>query len=339
MSLSSLNVTSSTTFKYEISVIIPIYNAAHHILKSGRSLFEQSFPSIQYIFVNDCSKDDSIQILQNLIEQYPNRKSAVTIIDHAINKGVAASRNTGLKAAQGKYIGWCDADDCIALDMFEKLHTYAVATSAEITWCDFYNSFPGHTDYILQTNDVASFACIQALIQGKMMGALWNKLVLKALFDTNKIEFPEGLNMSEDLRVMVQLFYYSKKNSYLNNAFYYYQKDAPSSVSTLSFNSPIINNDRIENIKAIERFIIDKNIPNMGDSLKKLKFSAKLNLLIKGREVQTFKEWRILFSETNSFLWKSHLPLSYKILAYCANHQFWSIIKIWIFIKYKLIRK
>ncbi len=56
---------------YPVSIIIPIYNVEKYIEKCVISLFEQDFDDIEYIFVNDCTPDNSVAILENLIEKYP----------------------------------------------------------------------------------------------------------------------------------------------------------------------------------------------------------------------------------------------------------------------------
>ena len=58
----------------EVSIIVPIYNAEKYIEKCSRSLFEQTFQSIEYIFVNDCSSDNSINVIKEILNDYPNRK-------------------------------------------------------------------------------------------------------------------------------------------------------------------------------------------------------------------------------------------------------------------------
>ena len=59
----------------KVSVIIPIYNVEKYIERCARSLFEQTYENLEYIFVNDCSKDKSIEILEHVIEEYPKRQN------------------------------------------------------------------------------------------------------------------------------------------------------------------------------------------------------------------------------------------------------------------------
>lgn len=67
---------------YAVTIIVPVYGVEKYIEKCVVSLFEQDFIDIEYIFVNDCTPDNSIAILEKLIEKYPNRKPHIKMIRH-----------------------------------------------------------------------------------------------------------------------------------------------------------------------------------------------------------------------------------------------------------------
>ena len=69
----------------KVSVIIPIYKVEAYIERCARSLFEQTLKDIEYIFVNDCTPDRSVEVLKNVIEEYPDRKSQIRILHHKDN--------------------------------------------------------------------------------------------------------------------------------------------------------------------------------------------------------------------------------------------------------------
>ena len=120
----------------KISIIIPIYNVAKYIEKCVCSLMEQTLDDIEYIFVNDCTLDNSIEILQKTLEKYPNRKDSCKIIHHDTNKGPAVTRNTGLELAIGEYIAFCDSDDWVEITMYEELYNKAKKENADIVYSD-----------------------------------------------------------------------------------------------------------------------------------------------------------------------------------------------------------
>lgn len=69
----------------KVSIIIPVYKTEAFIEKCARSLFEQTFKDIEYIFVNDATPDNSIDILEKVISEYPERKNNCFVVNHAKN--------------------------------------------------------------------------------------------------------------------------------------------------------------------------------------------------------------------------------------------------------------
>lgn len=77
----------------KLSVIVPVYNVERHIEKCVRSLFQQTLDEVEYIFVDDCSTDDSLNVLQLLVVEYQNLADNIIIIRHKQNRGVSVARN------------------------------------------------------------------------------------------------------------------------------------------------------------------------------------------------------------------------------------------------------
>ena len=102
----------------KISVIIPIYNTQNYLEKCLDSVINQTFKDIEIICVNDCSKDNSLEILK----KYSKKDKRIKIIDFKENKGPASARNEALNIAKGEYISFIDSDDWINLDFYEKLY-------------------------------------------------------------------------------------------------------------------------------------------------------------------------------------------------------------------------
>ena len=123
--------------KYDVSVLVPVYNVSKFIERCLHTLFSQTYDNIQYIFVNDCTPDQSIEIIQKVLNKYPQRKEHVKIINHDKNRGLAAARNTGIENAGGEYVLHIDSDDYIELDMVELMFGKAKEEDADIVVCDF----------------------------------------------------------------------------------------------------------------------------------------------------------------------------------------------------------
>lgn len=83
-----------------VSILVPVYNVELYIERCARSLFEQTFTDVEYIFVDDCSPDNSISILENVIRDYSYIRS-IRILKHSINQGLAVCEILLLKILQG----------------------------------------------------------------------------------------------------------------------------------------------------------------------------------------------------------------------------------------------
>ena len=104
-----------------ISILVPVYNVNLYIERCARSLFEQTYKNIEFIFVNDCTPDNSIDILKTIITSYPEVYDKVKIINHINNKGLSYARNTALQNATGEYIIHIDSDDFIDRNCIKEL--------------------------------------------------------------------------------------------------------------------------------------------------------------------------------------------------------------------------
>ena len=118
----------------KVTVLVPIYGVERYIRRCVRTLLEQTMnEDVEFIFVNDCTKDRSMDILMDLLKQYPTRQSQVRIVNHKENMGLAAARITALNLAKGEYVINVDSDDYFEKDMLECM--YAAAKKTECRYC------------------------------------------------------------------------------------------------------------------------------------------------------------------------------------------------------------
>ncbi len=93
----------------KVSVIIPVYNGGKYLNRTLDSVLNQSFKNFEVICVNDVSKDNSLEILEN----FAQKDSRIKVIDNEKNMGAALARNVGIDIAEGEYIYFLDSDDYI----------------------------------------------------------------------------------------------------------------------------------------------------------------------------------------------------------------------------------
>ncbi len=214
--------------KDKVTIIVPIYNGEKYIEKCVVSLFEQDFEDIEYIFVNDCTPDNSVGILEKIIEKYPNRKPHIKIIHHEENKGLGWARNTGLKHATSEYVLHIDNDDWCELDMVSSLYNKAKETDADIVGCDFVKHFKSGKEVIVRSNygttKEQNFAKILLGKEKEISPNVWNKLVNRELYFENNIYSPTQITFPEDWWLMIRLFSVADKIAYIPKVLHHYNK-------------------------------------------------------------------------------------------------------------------
>ena len=164
----------------KVSVIIPVYGVEKYIERCARSLFEQTLNDIEYIFVDDCSPDKSIEILEHIVEEYRPRftreKKVVRIERMLTNSGLPAVRKHGIQFSTGEYVIHCDSDDWVHPEMYERLYNYAVTGDYDMVWCDYYRSDGKHNEYIHQESDTQAVNLVGNMLAGsrsRLIGSVW----------------------------------------------------------------------------------------------------------------------------------------------------------------------
>ncbi|MDE6696790.1 MAG: glycosyltransferase [Muribaculaceae bacterium] len=220
----------------KVSVIIPIYNVESYIEKCTRSLFGQTLLDMELIFIDDCSPDRSIEVMQKVLKEFPDREGQVKLIRHDHNYGVARSRQDGIDAASGEYIIHCDPDDWVELDMYESLYKKAIETDSDLVICDFYqfknNQITLNSQEPEELSSISLIEGISGRLFHKLHGSLWNKL-LKATYYTDA-RIPLDLSFCEDQYFWFVLLQNNLKIQYLNRALYIYRYNESSIINTVS---------------------------------------------------------------------------------------------------------
>ncbi len=266
----------------KVSIIIPVYGVEQYIEKCARSIFEQSYSNLEILFVNDCTPDNSIQVVQRLLEKYPARKDQVQILTQDKNRGVSAARKVGMKTITGDYCIQLDSDDYIAPTMIEELVLTAEREDADVVMCDYYLVSNNNETHVHTNPDLNPIECVKLFLRGKLHAALWNKLVRVRLYTDHNIQFTEGLNMREDLSVMYRLLYFAERVAYISKPFYYYV------VRSGSVSSGIMNEKQQRNAQALieqmnQFFIIEKiHDQDLLDALLHFKAQIKSTILLYG---------------------------------------------------------
>lgn len=219
----------------QISIIIPIYEVEPYIERCIKSVISQTFTDYEVVLVDDKSPDNALQIAEKLLQE---NKIAFQTIRHAKNKGLSEARNSGQKAAKGKYIMFIDSDD----DLPDKKVLGLFYDTTEREKVDFvcanYSGIYGKNDirrgeYIvgintekrLQNEDVFS-----AVLYTEISVLACNKLFNRAFLLTHNLWFQKDL-MHEDELWMFQVALKANSCYCLPNYTYNYYKNTPNSIT------------------------------------------------------------------------------------------------------------
>lgn len=210
---------------FKVSVIVPIYRVEKYIEKCVRSLFEQTLKEVEYIFVDDASPDCSIDILKQIMLEYPERAKNSKIISHISNKGLTVARNSGLVQTTGEYVIHCDSDDWMEYTMLEDMYRVTQEQKAEIVTCDFRMVYNDHyVDYhtIDWSEDKIASLC-NYIAYGWTV--LWNILVKRDIYVQNKLKFFEPDSAyCEDFNLSVKVLFHARKVVHLSKILYNYNQ-------------------------------------------------------------------------------------------------------------------
>lgn len=292
----------------KVSVIVPVYNVEKYIERCVRSLFEQTLDDIEYIFVNDCTPDNSITILENILNEYPNRQSQVKIIHHAQNQGQAGARTTGMKAMTGDFMIHCDPDDWVELDMYETMYNKAVEANADIVTCGIFIETNTTTSIVNITHERTGQA---SLLKFKFFASLWFKLIHSDLIKLHKIAPYYGIDSGEDLNVSIRAYYYAKNIIDIEAPLYHYNKTRFNSITNSNIKIRI-EKYALKNITLITNFLQSKSGNKFDHVINFIKWRAKYELLEKPH--RDLEYWSSLWNECHKDIPKFGLSWKQQII-------------------------
>ena len=245
-----------------ISIVIPVYNADKYLDHCWKSLKEQTYHNLEYIFVDDCSSDNSIEKLKSIRDS----DVRVKVFQTERNSGVSAARNLGIDHSSGGYIGFCDADDICDNHMFESMVSAIESSGADIACCSLIRKKPDNTVVSVlweapKGMEMTPEEALRAWLVGKYIGnSVYTKVFKKNLWDG--IRFPDGETF-EEAAVIPLLFIRAKKIVHTGEIGYiYYQREG--SINTLPFSEKKLIVYKRENDV---RHYITEHFPNLKDAV------------------------------------------------------------------------
>ena len=287
-----------------VTICVPVYGVEKYIERCARSLFEQTYDALDYVFVDDCSKDGSITVLQRVVDDYPQRKPFVRIVRHDRNRGLAAARRTAVEQATGDYILQVDSDDYLSLDAVSLLVQQAEETGADIV--------AGSQHIISATQTVYRQDRVP---QDKDAYA-------RSLIIEHQLFPPEGLNMAEDYVVMPRIAYYANHVAKVDAPIYNYVKYNPDSYTTTISKRGI--DCTVEALSVLESFFRQVgNASYYAEAIDLAKLYNKVTLYTLAAPAD-YAYVRPLYPEVK--VWRTSIELKHKLLLTMASFGLDSLV-------------
>lgn len=310
-----------------MTVIVPMYGVEKYVGKCAESLLTQTLKDIEILFVDDATKDKSVEVVGKCIKEHPEFQGSVKVIRHEMNKGLPAARNTGLDNAHGEYIFHCDGDDWMDGAALEKMYDLAKKTSSDYVWCDWYLSYE-NTERVMPQG---AYETQDQMLRHGLLGCgmkynVWNKLVARNLYDQYSIRFPEGHSMGEDM-TMIMLGAVAHNVAHCNQPLYHYIR-INTGAMTQSLTSRKLDDIKF-NVARMEDFVRNGYGDKYDMELNWFKMNVKLPLILEGdRSMRTM--WTEMYPESNiAGLSNPNVSWRTRAVEWCASHGLWSAISVY----------
>ena len=188
--------------KYLITIIIPTYNRANLLSRAIKSVLNQTFKDFELIVVDDGSTDNTAEVIKKFQEQ----DKRIRYIQHDKNKGTAATRNIGIKAAKGEYIAFLDSDDEWFPEKLEKqvsLFEHSLRKNLGFVSCnylEFYSESGREVLYRVPRHK----SSLKVLLESNTLCNSSNVMIKKEVFD-NVGHFDEKIKIGEDWDMWIRI--------------------------------------------------------------------------------------------------------------------------------------
>lgn len=247
----------------EVSIIMPLYNATQYVELCLQSICNQTFDDIEVVMIDDCSKDDTVEVVERYISQYTGN-ILLRLLCNQQNMGPGKTRNRGINLATGKYIMFVDSDDLLPPDAVCQMQNAANSYGVEAVLSNFSFmqpetdtiplSLPMSDEYpLIATGQYETNTTIFSF-RSKFVGVPWGKLILRSFLAENEITFSDAYREEDSCWWLLCLFRLS--NIYvLNKPLYFYRK-GHDSLMTVNNNDEYMLNQKIINLKHAYNYVV-----------------------------------------------------------------------------------
>ena len=281
----------------KVSVIVPVYNVENYIERCATCLFKQTLDDVEYIFIDDCSPDRSIELLRNIILQFPNRSGSVRIVKMPTNSRQAAVRSYGMQLATGDYVIHCDSDDWVDLDYYEKMYAEAIRCDADVVFAPIVDEYV-NSSVLRKMEPLPNNGkdLVSSWYRTNTAMYSWNKLVKRTIYTENNILPFEGINMWEDNGLMLRVLYYANRVSSVTGTAYHYNH-TNMAATTAGYGRSAVD-QMLKCADLLGKFFVEKSdAKDYVKTANAVKYLAKLNLIT--TEYKGIREFKQTYPESD----------------------------------------
>lgn len=250
----------------KVSVIIPTYNRSMSLIKSIKSVQNQTFADFELVVVDDASTDDT----EKKIRKLSHKDKRIRIIKHDKNRGGSAARNTGIRNAKGGYIAFLDSDDEWLPRKLEK--QVEVMNSLDVdewggVYCGQYNIICGFKT-IVEAKLEGSF--LYEFLSGRASIAAGSTLMVKKECMDRINGFDESFSRFQDIEMLIRFFHYYKLksireplavvNRYYKTDFRSISDDMRKLISCIKRNGSVLREREIKKVLGFQYISLAENL-------------------------------------------------------------------------------
>lgn len=320
----------------KVSIGVPVYNAAKYIERCACSIFMQNYEDLDIVFVDDCSVDNSVAILEETLKRFPQRKKQTQIIRLMKNQGVSVARNTLIDTFEGEFVVFVDADDFLTKNAIDLLISKQKEENSDMVTGKIIMKFSNFEKTIEEPRFNHPEEMMMHIVSQPANHYNWARLYRKSVIVDNKIRYKMGMHMGEDWLFLVSVVMHLKVISIINEIVYIYDCTNEESAMHRLANSQVFAKYMLMDLKTLHE--IYKLIGNYGkdyiNSLEKMmsqRIEKGLISACKAKDRNTFD----LIKNYISLISPNNIEKKYLFHKLC----FWGSIRPEYYIFYFAIKK
>jgi glycosyltransferase involved in cell wall biosynthesis len=322
-----------------ISVLLPVYNVEKYIGHCLETIINQTYKNIEIIVVDDCSPDNSGKIA----EDYAKMDSRIKVIHHEYNKGLSATRNTGIENSSGEYITFIDSDDWVSNDYVEYLFKIIIETNSDVAMVrSFFTSrFKEQVEHDrIYTITPEDMLC--DLLYNRIHEGVWNRLYKRSVIGEKRFRLEsktgEGMQFNTQVLPNAKLIGVGLKRIYTYNV----------DNATSATKKPNLENQSYGAVETMD-YIRNNLLPRskrLDDAVEYQYFTTSLYALthiVRCKAIQENKDFYNYLIKTcrniSKKSFKMELSFKQKLKSLCTLISPLLTVKLAIIWRYKLARK